>query len=61
MQRPGHFSMPSATRGPGTVRPRPIRMITRLFFTAGTDDSVIHGSTTVLRSASFSRFAALAR
>ena len=50
------FSMPSTTRGPGTVRPGPLRMITRLFRTAGTDDSVDHGSSTAFRSASFRRF-----
>jgi len=42
------------TRGPGTVRPGPSRTITRLFFTAGTDESVIHGSVVLFRSASFS-------
>ena len=37
------FSMPSMTRGPGTVRPGPVRITTRLFLTAGTDDSVTTG------------------
>src|SRR5688572_28775244 len=49
------FSMPSTTRGPGTVRPGPLRITTRRLRTAGTAERVIHGSTTVLRSASLRR------
>src|SRR5262245_10830199 len=41
-----NFTIPSATRGPGTEMPLPITTITRLFLTAGTDDRAIHGSRT---------------